>query len=200
MVSQQKKKSVTGRQESISKTSRQKDGSKMNKSPSRQGVAEQKKQRGVMGLVIALVVVLAGGVLFVGAVSGWFNDSKVTLSQEFYKQEKAGVVDLPVDDYNKMVDEKKSFVLFVDQNGCTTADRLRGYVDNWAKEKGLEVEKMMFSEVKELPLHENVKYYPSVVVISHGKPVAWLRADADEDADAYNDETIFREWIGRYVE
>ena len=200
MVSQQKKKNVTGRQESANKTSRQKNGGKMNKSPSRREVAEQKKQRGVMGLVIALVVVLAGGVLFVGAVSGWFSDGKVTLSQEYYDKEGAGLKDLSVDEYNKMVDEKKSFVLFVDQSGCTTADRLRGYVDNWAKEKGLEVGKMMFSEVKELPLHENVKYYPSVVVISHGKPVAWLRADADEDADVYNDEKTFREWIGRYVE
>ena len=199
-MSQQKKRNVTGRQESVNKTSWQKDGGKGNGSNSVQGKTEQKKQMGVMGLVIALVVVLAGGVLFVGAVSGWFDDNKVVLSKEYYETGNKGLVDLSVDDYNKMVDEKKSFVLFVDQTGCTTADKLREYTENWAKEKKVEVEKMMFSEVKELPLHENVKYYPSVVVISHGKPITWLRADADEDADAYNDEGAFREWIGRYVE
>ena len=153
---------------------------------------------GVMGLVIALVVVLAGGVLFVGAVSGWFDDGKVYLSQEYYNKEEAGLTELSVDDYNKKIDEKKSFVLFVDQTGCTTADKLRGYTENWAKEKGIKVEKMMFREVRELPLHESVKYYPSVVIISRGKPVAWLRADSDEDADAYNDYDAFLIWINKY--
>ena len=189
-----------GQKKNGGKTSQQINSKKSNKTQPSQKKTEQKKQMGVMGLVIALVVIMVGGVLFVGAVSGWFNDDKVSISPEYYNSEKAGLTDLSVDEYNKMTSEKKSFVLFVDQNGCTTADRLRGYAENWAKERGVEVGRMMFSEVKKLPLHENVKYYPSVVLISHGKLVTWLRADADEDADAYNDETVFREWIGRYVE
>ena len=184
---------------SVKKNDRRSSVSEVNRTLPRRSGAVQKKQMGVMGLVVSLVVVLTGGVLFVGAVSGWFSDSKVMLSQEFYNKEGAGLVDLSVEDYNKLIDKQKSFVLFVDQSGCTTADRLRGYVDNWAKDKGVEVKKMMFSEVRNLPLHENVRYYPSVVVISHGKPVAWLRADADEDADAYNDYDAFLTWINKYL-
>ena len=176
----------------------QQKSTETSKTRSGQRKTEQKRQMGVMGLVITLVVVLAGGVLFVGAVSGWFDDGKVYLSQEYYNKEEAGLTELSVDDYNKKIDEKKSFVLFVDQTGCTTADKLRGYTENWAKEKGVKVEKMMFREVKELPLHESVKYYPSVVIISRGKPVAWLRADSDEDADAYNDYNAFLMWINKY--
>jgi uncharacterized protein YciU (UPF0263 family) len=188
-----------GQKKNGGKTSQQINSKKSHKTQPSQKKTEQKKQMGAMGLVIALVVVLTGGVLFVGAVSGWFDDRKVSISPEYYNSEKAGLVDMSKDDYNKMISEKKSFVLFVDQSGCTTADRLKGYVEDWAEEKGVEVGKMMFSEVKELPLYENVKYYPSVVLISHGKPVAWLRADADEDADAYNEYDAFLTWINTYL-
>ena len=121
----------------------QQNSTETSKTRSGQRKTEQKRQMGVMGLVITLVVVLAVGVLFVGAVSGWFDDGKVSLSQEYYNQDEAGLIELSVDDYNKKIDEKKSFVLFVDQTGCTTADKLRGYIENWAKEKGVKVEKMM---------------------------------------------------------
>ena len=57
---------------------------------------------------------------------------------------------------------------------------------------------MMFSEVRECSLRDSVKYYPSVVLISRGKPVAWLRADENADSDAYNFEDKFREWISGY--
>ena len=81
-----------------------------------------------------------------------------------------------------------------------TADRLRGFVQDYAKEKGVKVYRMMFDEVKESSLHEQVKYYPSVAVLSKGKVAGWLRADADEDASAYNDFEAFKEWIDKYLE
>ena len=75
--------------------------------------AEKKKQMGVLGLVIALVVVLFGGVLFVGAVSGWFDGSKVTLDPEYYG-EGADFMELSAGEYDGLVEAKKSFVVFVD--------------------------------------------------------------------------------------
>ena len=70
---------------------------------------------------------------------------------------------------------------------------------NWASERGVKVYRMMFEDARETSLHESVKYYPSVVVVRGGKPVAWLRADADEDADAYNEEGAFRVWVQKYL-
>ena len=160
---------------------------------------EKKKQLGVLGVVIAIVVVLIVGVLVVAVSSGWFGDSKVVLDTE-YVGEFQDFMPLSISEYDNLIKEGKSFVVFVDQEGCTTADRLRGYVEDYAKEKGLKVYRIMFSEVRESSMHEFVKFYPSVVLISRGKPVAWLRADADEDADAYNDYDSFRGWIGRYLE
>lgn len=159
--------------------------------------AEKKKQRNVLSLVVALVVVLLGGVLFVGAVSGWFSNDAVVLDAEYYCAEECDgeMMELTGAEYEQLVAEEKSFVVFIDQGGCTTADRLKGYVKDYALEAGVKVYRMMFADARETSLHEYVKYYPSVAVVSKGKVVAWLRADSDEDADYYNDYEAFEGWM-----
>ena len=159
--------------------------------------AEKKKQRNVLGLVVALVVVLLGGVLFVGAVSGWFSNDMVMLDEEYYCGEECDgeMMELTGAEYEQLVAEGKSFVVFIDQSGCTTADRLKGYMKDYTLEAGVKAYRMMFADARETSLHEYVKYYPSVVVVSKGKVVAWLRADSDEDADYYNDYEAFEGWM-----
>lgn len=159
---------------------------------------DKKQQLGVLGLVVALVVVLFGGVLFVGAASGWFDDPKVKLDVEYYA-DGAEFMELSAGEYEGLVEARKSFVVMVDQVGCTTADRLREYVTQYMTETGILVYKMMFSEVKESSLNEAVKYYPSVVVVGKGAVRGYLRADSDDDAEAYNNYDAFKEWMGEYL-
>ena len=102
--------------------------------------------------------------------------------------------------YEELIARKTTFVVFVDQGGCTTADKLRGFVQEWAKVSGVKVYRIMFSDMKETSLHEVVKFYPSVALVAKGRPVAWLRADEDEDADAYNNYDDFAKWIGKYLQ
>ena len=154
------------------------------------------KNGGVLALVVALVAVLIGGVLFVGAVSGWFDDSRVKLDAEYYTDE-SELMNLTVDGYEGLIEAKKSFVVFVDQTGCTTADRLREYVMGYMDDVGMSGYKMMFGEMKESSLHEFVKYYPSVVIIDKGRVAKWLRADEDEDAEIYNDYDAFKDWMNK---
>ena len=160
--------------------------------------AEKKKQMGVLGLIVTLVAVILGGVLFVGAASGWFDNAKVVLDPEYYSEE-TDFMELDANGYEDLVKARKTFVVFVDQEGCTTADRLREFISNYAKETGIKVYRMMFSEVKNSSLHDQVKYYPSMAIINKGKVAGYLRADADEDAAAYNDYDAFKEWIGQYL-
>jgi hypothetical protein len=70
---------------------------------------------------------------------------------------------------------------------------------NYGGATGVKAYRMMFSDVRNSSLHDYVKYYPSVVVVSRGKPIVWLRADADEDSDAYNDEEAFKKWLSKYL-
>ena len=154
---------------------------------------------GVIGIIVSFTVVaLIGGILFVGLKKGWFNDPKITLSAEYYT-EKPEMINLDAVKYEELIKEKKSFVIFVDQNGCTTADRLRGYIEEYIKEKKIDVYKMMFSVMKESSLHNDIKYYPSVVIINNGKVRVFLRADSDEDVDEYNEYDAFKNWMNRLI-
>lgn len=164
--------------------------------------AEKKKQKKVLGLVVGLVVVLFGGLLFMGAVSGWFDNPKAELDDEYIcanECDEDRIMDISAEEYEELIKKHKSFVILIDQGGCTTADRLRGYIDNYAKEAGIKVYRIMFDRMKESSLHEYVKYYPSVAVISKGRVIGYLRADSDDDADMYNDEGAFKTWIQSYL-
>lgn len=156
------------------------------------------KKATIIRLVVALLVVVVGGVLFVGATSGWFSEPKVVLDEEYYG-EGANFTELSSGEYEGLINNGRSFVIFVDQNGCTTAERLKGYMTDYMTESGILAYKMMFSEAKESSLHNEIKYYPSVVIVSKGKVVAWLKADSDEDAPMYNSYEDFDKWMKKYL-
>ena len=160
---------------------------------------EKKQQAKILGLIIGLVAVLIGGLLFMGAVSGWFDDEKIVLDKEYYSEDNVDFLELGADKYEDLVKNKKSFIVFVDQNGCTTADRLREYITQYAKDNNIAVYRMMFSESKDSSLNEYVKYYPSVAFVDKGLPCWYLRADSDEDADIYNNYDSFRNWMNQHL-
>ena len=162
-------------------------------------MAKKKKGLGVAGLIVLLVAVLLGGVLFVGAVSGWFEDDFNVVLDAEYLGTFEGFNDITAEEYEELARNQRSFVVLVDQGGCTTADKLRGFVKDWATDAGVKVQRIMFSEIKETSLHDSVKYYPAVAIISRGKVVGFLRADSDEDADKYNDFEAFKGWIEKYL-
>ena len=93
----------------------------------------------------------------------------------------------------------KSFVVVVDQGGCTTADRIKEYAEKYSNKRFFQIFKIMYSGIKETNLKEAVKYYPSVVVISKGKVIVALRADSDEDALMYNNYDDFENWMNKHI-
>ena len=152
------------------------------------------KKKSILILVLLLIVVVAGSLLFVMAVGGWFDDKKIVLDEE-YQSDAAEYIELSKDEYEDLIETKKSFIVLIDQSGCTTADRLKGYMKDFMIEYKIVAYRMMFSEMKESSLHEYVRYYPSVVLVGKGKVTTFLRADEDEDADEYNDYDVFKGWM-----
>ena len=106
------------------------------------------------------------------------------------------LVDVSVEAYEGMIAQGRSFLLFVDQDGCTTADKLRKIVKDYTKSVGSFAYRIMYGDMAGSSLSDTVKYYPSVAVIKEGEVVRALRADADEDAGAYNNYDDFLKWIG----
>ncbi|MBQ3474098.1 hypothetical protein IJH24_01565 [Candidatus Saccharibacteria bacterium] len=161
-------------------------------------VKEEKKEQKhttILVLVVGFVLILAA--LALGVKSGWLGSEKIVLGEE-YIGDFVDYKDISTEEYGELVEKKDSFILFVDQNGCETADTVREFVKDWATEKKVKVLRIMFSKMKETSLHEYVKYYPSVVVISEGRPIGYLRADNNEDAEMYNNYEVFKGWIEKY--
>lgn len=162
---------------------------------------EKKKQLGVLGLVVALVLVLVGSMVFVGATAGWFDDPKVVIDNSYTCEEQdCEFLNLDAASYEELIGEKRSFIIFVDQPSCTTADRLRSFIMDWANEVRITPHKMMFEQLKESSLHEKVKYYPSIVIIDKGNIRTFLRADSDEDSEMYNNYDAFYDWMGKNIQ
>lgn len=151
-------------------------------------------------LILGLFLVIGGSTLFIVGVSGSFGDQRAVLDPEYECVKcKFEYTELLPDGYEELIKEKKSFVVVVDQGGCKTADKLREFVKEFAEKNKIKVYKMMFEDMKKTSLHDSVKYYPSVAVISRGKVIGWLRADADEDSDAYNKYEAFEAWANKYI-
>lgn len=158
------------------------------------------------GLLAGAIAVPILSVVFVGAVAGWFGSGSVTkLDPEYYVSVVANPDDwdfietLTPEKYQELVEAKKSFILFVDQGGCNTADRLRGFIRDYASENGLQVYRMMFADLKNTSLKGQVKYYPSVVIVSNGNPVQWLDTSSAEDVEEYNEYEAFSAWMNEKV-
>lgn len=163
---------------------------------------DKKRIKSIVLLLFALIVVVFGTILFVGAVSGWFSDTRVELSAEYVcdgECESKDLMELDAATYEDLIRGEKSFVVLIDQAGCKTAEHLKGFLRDYMYDKGFKAYRMMFSDMKETSLHEYVKYYPSVVVVSKGKVVGYLRADEEADAEMYNNQQAFDEWINRWL-
>ena len=152
-------------------------------------------------LILGLVMIITGSILFALAVSGVFDPLETELDAEYYCEGtcEEEFTELSKEDYEDLIKKKKSFVIFVDQSGCDGADRLRKFSSDYFSESGVKIYKMMFADLKETTLHEKVKYYPSLVVIRKGNVRAFLRADSDEDADAFNQYGSFIDWVNKHV-
>lgn len=176
---------------------------KMRQSEERGKVARKRgfAKMKVWQLVLCLVVVVVGGVLFVGAASGWFSAPKKVTVDANYMCEGAcgGFIDTSGVGFDDLMRDKQSFVIFVDQASCTTADRVREYVKKYAMDNKFRAFRVMFSETANSSLKDYIKYYPSVMLVSHGEVVDFLDAGADADAAMYNNYDDFAKWMDIYI-
>lgn len=164
-----------------------------------------KKSIRVAIIAVGGAVIAVEAVVLAGSLSGWFSGGLVRPQVEISSEYVCGAegaeefINLTPEEYEKLVSNEKSFVIFVDQDGCTTADGLRGRIIEYAKLKGIKINRIMFSDMKETSLHDNIRFYPSVAVVSGGDVVAYLSADSDADAPVYNDYNALEEWLNSYL-
>lgn len=149
-----------------------------------------------------LILIISGAALLIIGLIGLLvtfltRGQKFPLDSDQFGS--AEFIDISGEDYEKLLSDKKSFLVFVDQDGCITARGLEERLGQISKEKNLKIYHIMFSDARNTSMHENVKHYPSVVIIDKGKMAAWLKADADEDKERYNSLESLEQWLNNYI-
>lgn len=147
-------------------------------------------------LIIAGAAFLAVGLI--GLLATFFTrEQQFPLDADQFGS--AEFVDINGEEYEQLLSAKKSFLVFVDQDGCITAKGLRQIATEIAEEKSLKIYHIMFSDARSTSLYNNVKYYPSFVIVKQGKVVSWLKADSDEDTERYKNKDELLKWLNNYI-
>ncbi len=150
----------------------------------------KKKPIAIVGAVIAVVICVVAAIMI-------FCSGRVVLDQEYYGHGEIG--NISIDQMRSMIDEKKSFVVFVSQPDCRTADKLREILQDFITKYPMQIFEVSFSDLKSSGLADEVKYYPSVIIYRDGKIADFLDANDGEDSAAYNSLEGFEEWFTNQV-
>ena len=146
-------------------------------------------RRHVIALIIFTLAALA-----VAAFSYLVTrQTPVTLSPEYY--DATAVIDINQDQYDQLIKDEKSFVIMVDNPGCTTTARMREFLNDLPTEHQFVYYKIMWQDAKVTDLHNYIKYFPSLAIIDHGRVAYYLSADSDQDAPYYNNATDLANWL-----
>lgn len=125
------------------------------------------------------------------------NNRTFSLEKKYYGNSE--FKELTISEYDKLIEDKESFAIFIYQPLCTTSYEFNKVLTEFANKNQISFYKMAFSDMKKTSLKEEVKYYPSFVIIKNGKVVDSLDANSDEDVDRYKKIDAFKEWFTSYV-
>ncbi len=146
-------------------------------------------------LVVLTIIIVGVALLFL-----IINNNKIEkfyIEDEYYSSN--GLTDVTKEELEKMLSEKKSFILFADTNFCTLGVPCKDIFKEASEIKKIEILQIPFTEFKETKLYDEVKYGPTVLIIEEGKIVDYLDANSKEDSDLYQDAEKFYEWLTKYI-
>lgn len=119
------------------------------------------------------------------------------LDDKYYKE--SSIVDLNVKSFDKLIDNKESFALFVYQPLCTTSYEFEEVLSQFSKKYNISFYKMPYSNLKETKLGNKIKYYPTILIFEEGGLIDYLNPDSDEHIKYYKTVEGFKEWFSSYV-
>ena len=147
----------------------------------------------LVAIAIFCIVVFFGGYFLIQNLT----PKSFKIEADLYGASEA--IDIDKDAYEKLIEEKKSFIIMVDKPDCYTTADMRKRMTEFPDDMQFKYYRIMWSQVKESSLHEKVKFVPSVAIIKNGEIIDFLDADSDEDTPKYNEAQALQDWIKSYV-
>ena len=154
-----------------------------------------KKSTKILTASLIGLAIIACSIIFAVNI---LSEHKFRLDDEYYAESME--MNIKKDEYEKLISDKKSFIVLVDKPGCITTPGMRKNMSEFPEDTQFKYYRIMWDEAKESSLHEYVKFVPSVAIVYKGQVKQWLQADRDEDTKYFENADDLKEWIHEYIE
>lgn len=148
-------------------------------------------------LIILIIIIAIITLLFLMIDKNSNKIEKFYIEDEYYNSK--GLTEVTKEEVEKMLDEEKSFILFVDTDFCTLGVPCEDIFKEISETKNIEILQISFTEFKETKLYDKVKYGPTVLIIKKGKIIDYLDANSEEHKELYQNTDKFYEWLTKYI-
>lgn len=146
-------------------------------------------------LIICLIIVSVLGIVVLLGL--YLKKKPVYLDDEYYG--KYALIDINKRDYQKLIDDKKTFMVAITLDGCISCEEFKPILKEYMETNKLTMYHLEFKEMMKTDLYNEIKYSPSVVIIKNGKLVAYLDSNSNDDMPAYETVKGLDEWVKNYI-
>lgn len=122
---------------------------------------------------------------------------KFNLESELYGGSQ--LKELSVDEFEKLIEEKKSFVLIAHMDFCPAETPLTSTAEQLVHDDGFTFYGLKSTEFEKSSLSKSVTYLPSAAIYHNGELVKYLDAESDEDIPYYQSAEGLRNWLNNYI-
>lgn len=125
------------------------------------------------------------------------RDVTFKLDDKYYQ--KGTYLDITSSEFNKLIDNKESFAVFIYQPLCNTSYEFSLLLDEFINKYNISLYKIEYSDIKDTEMAKYIKYYPSLVIYYQGEVVSYLDTNSDKDINYYKDINAFEDWFSKYI-
>ena len=148
----------------------------------------------LIAIIISLVVLIVIGISIILIYN---SKQKFYLDDVYYN--KNGLKDVTAKDIDKLIKNKKSFILFTYNDFCTFSVPCDSVFEEASESLDIQILQIPYRDFKKSTIKKELKYGPSILIIKEGKVVKYLDAESDNDKELYQDVKKFISWTQKYI-
>ena len=143
-----------------------------------------------MNTKILLILLIITSILLLGCS----KDGKIYLDEKYYGSSE--YIDVTEEEVEK---NNGNYILFAYNSFCSFGVPCEEIFQDFMNQYNISILEIPFPDFKNTYLYKEVKYAPSIIIVSDKEVIAYLDANKDEDIDRYQDVEKFKEWLSEYI-
>lgn len=123
-------------------------------------------------------------------------------NNEFIEQSTKMINLTSVDELYKLIDNNKTFLLYIYLPGCTSCAEFKPIVEDFIEINDVDVYQINFQLTKDEKniISATIDYTPSMFIFRNGELVSYLDASADKDYETYKTCENLSKWIAEHID